>query len=54
MLPWEFLVLFNSHVVILLVGRIDNIKDNEERTCIRRRRHARIVFCWCDGCFDGE
>lgn len=54
MLPWEFLVLFNSHVVILLVGRIDNIKDNEERTCIRRRRHARIVFSWCDGCFDGE
>lgn len=47
-------VFSNSHIVILLVGRIDNIKDNEERTCIRRRRHARIVFCWCDGCFDGE
>ena len=47
-------VFSNSHIVILLVGRIDNIKDNEERTCIRGRRHARIVFSWRDGCFDGE
>ena len=47
-------VFSNSHIMILLVGRIDNIKDNEERTCIRRRSHAWIVFCWCNGCSDGK
>ena len=44
MLPWEFFVFSNSHIVILLVGRIDNIKDNEERTCIEKEAPCADCF----------